>query len=89
MGSDIASAMAREDVFPRLLIRMVGIGESSGRLPEVLDKVAESYEGDVEGAITAATSLLEPVIIVFFGAVVLVLVLAIYLPVFTTASHMQ
>lgn len=89
LGSDIASSLARQEVFPRLLVRMVSIGEASGRLPETLEKVAESYESQVEGAITVATALLEPVIIVFFGAIVLLLVLSVYLPVFTMASHMK
>lgn len=89
LGSDIGGSLGREEIFPRLLVRMVSIGESSGRLPDVLDKVADTYESEVEGAVMVATSLLEPVIIVFFGAIVLLFVLAIYLPVFTTAAHMQ
>lgn len=88
-GSGIAAALASERVFPRLIVRMVGIGEASGKLPGVLDKVADTYENQVEGAITMAMSLVEPIIICFFGVVVLVLVLAIYMPVFTAASHMQ
>lgn len=90
LGTDIGSSLARQGgIFPRLLVRMVSIGESAGRLPEVLDKVSETYESRVEASIAVAMSLLEPVIIVFFGAVVLLFVLAIYMPVFTTASHMQ
>ncbi|HMP75843.1 MAG TPA: type II secretion system F family protein [Kiritimatiellia bacterium] len=90
LGSDIGSALARQgEIFPRLLVRMISIGESSGRLPDTLDKVAETYESRVEASIAIATSLLEPVIIVFFGGLILVLVLAIYLPVFSTASSVQ
>lgn len=88
-GSDITSGLADEGLFPRLLIRMVGVGETSGRLPEVLDRVATNYEDDVEGAIMTITSVFEPVIIVVFGAVVLTFVMAIYLPVFTVASHVR
>ena len=88
-GADISSSLGHDGVLPRLAVRMVGVGESSGRLPEVLDKVSEGYEEEVEGAIMVATSLFEPVIIAVFGAVILVLVLAIYLPVFTAASHMK
>lgn len=90
LGSDIASALARQgDLFPRLLVRMVNIGETSGRLPIVLDKVAETYESRVEASIATATALLEPVIIVFFGGLILVFVMAVYLPVFSTASSMK
>ena len=85
-GSDITNALAAEGLFPRLLIRMVGVGEASGRLPEVLDRVADSYESDVESSIMVVTALFEPIIIVAFGAIVLTFVLAIYLPVFTMAQ---
>ncbi len=87
-GNDIAGSLAQTGTFPRLVIRMVSVGESSGRLPEVLDKVADTYEDQAEGAIMLATSMLEPVMLCFFGAIILVLVLAIYLPVMTRASQM-
>lgn len=90
LGSDIGSALARQgEIFPRLLVRMVSIGESSGRLPDVLNKVADTYESRVEASIAIATSLLEPVIIVFFGGLILLFVMAIYLPIFSTASSMK
>ena len=89
LGSDFAHSLAREGVFPNLLVRMVGIGESSGRLPEVLDRIADGYEVDVEGSIVVATSLFEPVVIVFFGAIILAIVMAIYLPVFTAGASMR
>ena len=86
MGVSMGPSLARHEVFPRLLVRMVSIGEASGRLPDTLDKVAESYESQIEGSIAMATALLEPVIIVVFGAIVLLTVLAVYLPVFTMAG---
>lgn len=90
LGSDIASALARQgELFPRLLVRMISIGESSGRLPVVLDKVAETYESRVEASIATVTALLEPVIIVFFGGLILLFVMAVYLPVFSTASSVK
>ena len=88
-GSTIAAALGAEPVFPRLIVRMVGIGESSGKLPVVLDRVSDTYEDQVESAITMAMSLFEPVMICFFGFFVLILVLAIYLPIFTAARGMQ
>jgi type IV pilus assembly protein PilC len=87
-GSDIASSLDRK-IFPKLVIRMVGVGESSGRLPEVLEKVSDMYDDQIEGSIMVATSLFEPLIICAFGAVILILVMAIYLPVFTMASAMK
>jgi type IV pilus assembly protein PilC len=84
-GNDIASSLDKK-TFPRLVVRMVSVGESSGRLPEVLDKVADLYEDQVEGSIMVATALFEPFIIIFFGAIILVFVMAIYLPVFSVAG---
>ena len=85
-GSDIAGSLRQDPQFPRLFVRMVSVGETSGQLPEVMNKLSDVYEDQVEGQITIATALFEPLIICFFGAVVLVLVLAIYRPVFTVAS---
>jgi type IV pilus assembly protein PilC len=68
---------------------MVGVGESSGKLPEVLGKVADVYEDQAEGAIMIAMALIEPFIIVLFGCMILVLVMAVYLPVFSAAGHIR
>ena len=73
-------------MFPSLVTRMVSVGEASGRLPEVLDQVSSAYEDQVEGDIVLVTALLEPVLICFFGGFILILVLAIYLPVFTMSK---
>ncbi len=88
-GNDIASSLGACQVFPKLIIRMVGVGESSGRLPEVLEKVSDAYEDQAESSIMVATSLFEPIMIIFFGAIVLTLVLAIYLPVFSAGSAVR
>lgn len=88
-GSDIATSLSQENVFPRLVVRMVHVGENSGKLPEVLEKVSDVYEDQVEGSITVAMALFEPVVIVLFGLVIMVLVLAIYVPVFSMAAKAQ
>lgn len=85
-GAEIAASLGKEGEFPRLVIRMIHVGETSGRLPEVLDKVSDVYEEQVEGSITVAMSLFEPIVICVFGGIVLLLVLAIYMPVFLLAS---
>lgn len=87
-GNNIASSLDKV-VFPRLVARMVGVGEASGRLPEVLEKVSDVYEEQVEGTIMMAISLFEPIIIAVFGGLILLLVLAIYMPVFSAAGHMH
>jgi type IV pilus assembly protein PilC len=88
IGNSIASSLDKK-VFPRLVARMVGVGESSGRLPEVLAKVADVYEEQVESTILMAISLLEPILIAVFGGLILLLVMAIYLPVFGAAGQMR
>ena len=86
-GSEIANSFEVEKVFPRLFVRMVGIGERTGQLPEVLDKVAESYEKQVEGMIIVTMAIAEPAFICFFGILILIMVLAIYVPIFSVSSH--
>jgi type IV pilus assembly protein PilC len=87
-GSDIGGSLRRDENFPRLFVRMVTVGEGSGTLPDVVNKLAEVYEEQVESQIKMVTSLLEPIVICSFGAIILVLVLAIYMPVFTVAQQM-
>jgi type IV pilus assembly protein PilC len=86
-GSDIASSLAQDPNFPRLVVRMIGVGERSSRLPEVLEKLSDAYENQVENSIMVAMALAEPLCICVFGVVILVMVMAIYLPIFTVASH--
>ena len=88
-GHGIADSLAQADVFPALVVRMVSVGEDSGQLPEVLEKVSELYEDQVEVSIMTTMALFEPVIICFFGAFVLVIVLAIYLPIFSVSSTVR
>ncbi len=88
-GHGIADSLAQSGVFPGLIVRMVSVGEDSGQLPEVLEKVADLYEDQVEVSIMTTMALFEPVIICVFGAFVLIIVLAIYMPMFTVSSGMQ
>lgn len=67
--------------FPNMVIKMVQSGEKSGSLPEVLDKTAEYYEEQVDASVTILVSLLEPALIMIFGVIVFITVLALYLPV--------
>ena len=88
-GHGIADSLAESKIFPGLVVRMVSVGEDSGQLPEVLEKVADLYEDQVEVSIMATMALFEPVIICVFGAFVLILVLASYLPIFTVSTNVQ
>ncbi|MHC4636670.1 MAG: type II secretion system F family protein, partial [Planctomycetota bacterium] len=79
-GSSVSLGMMTTDFFPNLVIKMVQVGEDSGSLGEVLEKTAEHYERKVDSAITTLTTLLEPIMIITVGAIVLVVVIALYLP---------
>ena len=81
-GTSLSGAMIATDVFPNMVLQMTQIGEESGSLDGMLNKVADFYEREVDDAVSALSSLLEPIIIVFLGVVVGGLVVAMYLPIF-------
>ncbi|WP_329350029.1 type II secretion system F family protein [Vibrio natriegens] len=85
-GMPMYVAMRNCDVFPELVLQMVMIGEESGRLDEMLNKVATIYEFEVDNTVDNLSKILEPLIIVFLGVVVGGLVTAMYLPIFNLMS---
>ncbi len=78
--------MRSTNLFPSMVIQMVGIGEESGSLEEMLDKVATYYENEVDNAVDGLTSLMEPMIMAILGVLVGGLVIAMYLPIFQMGS---
>jgi type IV pilus assembly protein PilC len=85
-GSNIAVGMAAAGFFPNMVVKMAQVGEESGALPAILRKTSEHYERRVTSTIDALTGLLEPVMITTIGAIVLVVVIALYLPIFTMSG---
>ncbi len=85
-GSTISEQLAESRVFPKMVVSMVAAGESSGNLPQMLSKVSDFYSREVDAAISGLTSMIEPALIVGLGAIVTVVVLAIYLPIFQMAT---
>jgi type IV pilus assembly protein PilC len=85
-GSNISLSMSSTGFFPNMVIKMIQVGEESGSLPEVLEKTSEHYERKIDSAITTLMSLLEPVMIISVGAIVSVVVIALYLPIFTMSD---
>lgn len=81
-GQQLQFAMRTTNLFPSMAIQMVGIGEESGSLEEMLDKVAVYYENEVDNAVDGLTSLMEPMIMAVLGVLVGGLVIAMYLPIF-------
>ena len=81
-GETIAAPLARENVFPPMVIQMIDVGESAGALDAMLSKIADFYDEEVDTAVEALTALLEPALMVFLGVVVGFIVVAMYLPIF-------
>ena len=82
-GSNLSLSMSEAGFFPNMVVKMMQVGEESGSLPKVLDRTAIYYERKVDSTITTVMSLLEPLMIVVVGAIVLIVVLALYLPIFS------
>ena len=81
-GQRLTAAMRDQELFSNMAVQMVSIGEESGAIDEMLTKVADYYEEEVDGSVDALTSLMEPMIMAFLGVVVGGLVVAMYLPIF-------
>ena len=79
-GESIVTPLSASGVFPNMVISMVDVGEETGQLPEMLLKVADVYDDEVDNAVTALTSILEPIMIVFLALIVGAVVFALFLP---------
>jgi type IV pilus assembly protein PilC len=88
-GGTLAAPLAKAPIFPAMVTHMVGVGEETGALDTMLDKVAEFYEDRVAASIKALTSILEPIMIIFIGGMVGFIVISMYLPLFSVYSHVQ
>jgi type IV pilus assembly protein PilC len=82
-GGSIARPLEQSDVFPPMVSHMVAVGEESGQLETMLEKIADFYEAEVDAKVKALTSLIEPMMICFVGAVVGFIVISMYLPIFS------
>jgi type IV pilus assembly protein PilC len=85
-GQSLQLSMRQQDLFPHMVIQMTAIGEESGSLDDMLAKVADFYEEQVDNAVDSLSSLLEPLIMVVIGGLVGSLIIAMYLPIFKLAS---
>jgi len=82
-GKGLAVSLERTGVFPELSIEMIEVGESTGALPQMLNSVAEFFEEDVQTSLAAIMSLVEPIILIAMGVVVVIVLIALYLPIFS------
>jgi type IV pilus assembly protein PilC len=85
-GKTISDPLAKSGTFPKMVTHMIAVGESTGALDNMLGKIADFYEDEVDEAVTNLTTLLEPMMMVFLGITVGFIVVAMYLPIFTMAG---
>jgi len=87
-GQTIAEPLSEADIFPRMVVQMISVGEATGALDTMLNKIADFYDDEVDAAVEALTSMLEPLLMVFLGGSIGGLVVAMYLPIFQMAAAM-
>jgi type IV pilus assembly protein PilC len=85
-GRTMAEPLMETNVFPPMVVQMIGVGEQTGALDTMLNKIADFYEDEVDIAVAALTSLLEPLMMVFIGGIVGTILIAMYLPIFSIAG---
>jgi type IV pilus assembly protein PilC len=85
-GRPLADALSETRVIPDLATEMISVGEQTGALPAMLNSVSEFFEEDVATALTAALALIEPMILIFMGIVVVVILVSLYLPIFSLGA---
>jgi type IV pilus assembly protein PilC len=88
-GKNMAQPLTETGVFPSMVVQMVGVGEQTGALDTMLNKIADFYEDEVDVAVSAMTSLIEPVMMVGVGGTVGVVLIAMYLPIFSIAGKIK
>ena len=86
VGNTLTQSLIEAEIFPNMLVQMTQIGEEAGALDSMLNKVADFYEAEVDDAVGALASLMEPLIMAFLGVIIGGLVIALYLPIFKMGS---
>jgi len=85
-GKTIAEPLSQANIFPSMVVSMIAVGENTGALDAMLAKIADFYDDEVDAAVEAMTSLLEPIMMVFLGGVIGGMIVALYLPIFSMAG---
>jgi type IV pilus assembly protein PilC len=85
----MAEPLLETNVFPPMVVQMIGVGEQTGALDQMLNKIADFYEDEVDAAVVALTALLEPVMLVVMGGIVGVILIAMYMPIFNMAGSIN
>ncbi len=88
-GKNMASPLSDTKVFPSMVVQMIGVGEATGAMDQMLSKIADFYDDEVDVAVAALTSMIEPIMMVFLGGVVGGFLVAMYLPIFSIAGNIK
>jgi type IV pilus assembly protein PilC len=88
-GQNMCDPLTREGVFPEMVVQMISVGEQTGALDQMLNKIADFYEEETDVAVAALTSSLEPIMMVGVGGMVGVVLVAMYLPIFSLAGNIK
>jgi type IV pilus assembly protein PilC len=89
VGQQMSGPLAKHPLFPNMVVQMMEVGEETGQITEMLDKVADFYDQEVETATESLTSAMEPLLVVLLGAVIGTMVVCLYLPMFSIYQHIQ
>ncbi|MBI3986112.1 MAG: type II secretion system F family protein [Lentisphaerae bacterium] len=88
-GETVAAPLEASGVFPSMVVSMITVGEETGRLPDMLTKIADNYEGEVDAAVDGLTSIIEPILIVFLAVIVGTIVIAMFMPLISIISNLR
>jgi type IV pilus assembly protein PilC len=88
-GQTIAEPLSKQEIFPPMVVQMIEVGENSGALDMMLNKIADFYDEEVDAAVAGLTSLMEPALMVFLGTTIGFVVVAMYLPIFKMAGAIE
>jgi type IV pilus assembly protein PilC len=88
-GQNMVDPLTETGIFPHMVVQMIGVGESTGALDTMLNKIADFYEDEVDVAVDNLTSMIEPLMMVFLGVIVGGMLIAMYLPIFTMAGNIK
>jgi type IV pilus assembly protein PilC len=88
-GEGISGPLEQTRIFPAMVTSMIDVGEETGELYEMLNRIADAYDEEVDNAVQAVTSVIEPIMIVFLALIVGVIVIALFLPIIDIINQMQ
>jgi type IV pilus assembly protein PilC len=88
-GQNMVEPLLKSGVFPEMVVQMISVGEQTGALDQMLNKIADFYEEETDVAVAALTSSLEPILMVGIGGLVGTVLVAMYLPIFSLAGNVK